>query len=215
MSIGTKLVAVMEACRFMPQDGYNTFQKYKYTTAAGMFAKINEAFASQGLFTQAEMTLLELREVTSAKGSVDKHAAVSAKIIVTDSETGETVTFTGLGSGQDAGDKSIMKAQTAALKYAYIGGLCIAMSDDPEADSPQQNGYQQNGYQQPPTKTPLNNNSWVTNNSKYAPAGKCDVCGRPITQKVLDYSMNKYGKALCMEHQKQAQNQAEEDVPFD
>lgn len=50
-----------------------------------------------------------------------------------DDSQGE-VTFEGLGSGQDAGDKAVMKANTAALKYAYIGGLNIAMSDDPEQD---------------------------------------------------------------------------------
>jgi len=26
-------------------------------------------------------------------------------------------------------------SNTAAIKYAYVGGLCIAMSDDPEADT--------------------------------------------------------------------------------
>ncbi|MBE8950736.1 MAG: ERF family protein [Quinella sp. 3Q1] len=135
MAIGKKLVAVMAACRYMPQDGYNSFQKYKYTTAAGMFAKINEAMTEQGLFVQVESTLIELRDVTTSKGNAEKHAVVSAKVTITEADTGETVTFTGLGSGQDGGDKSVMKAQTAALKYAYIGGLCIAMSDDPESDT--------------------------------------------------------------------------------
>lgn len=135
MAIGKKLVAVMAACRYMPQDGYNSFQKYKYTTAAGMFAKINEAMTEQGLFVQVESTLIELRDVTTSKGNAEKHAVVSAKVIITEADTGETVTFTGLSSGQDGGDKSVMKAQTAALKYAYIGGLCIAMSDDPESDT--------------------------------------------------------------------------------
>ncbi|MBR6887014.1 MAG: ERF family protein [Selenomonadaceae bacterium] len=183
MAIGKKLVAVMAACRYMPQDGYNSFQKYKYTTAAGMFAKINEAMTAEGLFTQVESTLLELRDVTTSKGNAEKHAVVSVKVTITDSETGESVTFTGLGSGQDAGDKSIMKAQTAALKYAYIGGLCIAMSDDPESDSG-------NTYQPPPK---LNGNELVD---------KCAGCGKGINQKVSEYSAKKYGKPLCMDCQK-------------
>ncbi|MBQ3337553.1 MAG: ERF family protein, partial [Selenomonadaceae bacterium] len=106
MSIGQKMVAVMESCRYMPQDGYNSFQKYKYTTAAGMFAKINEALTEQNLFTQVELTLLEMRDATTSKGNAEKHAVVSAKITITDAETGEQVTFTGLGSGQDGGDKA-------------------------------------------------------------------------------------------------------------
>ena len=187
MSIGQKMVAVMESCRYMPQDGYNSFQKYKYTTAAGMFAKINEALTEQNLFTQVELTLLEMRDATTSKGNAEKHAVVSAKITITDAETGETVTFTGLGSGQDGGDKAVMKAQTAALKYAYIGGLCIAMSDDPESDT--------NTTYQPPPKSNgnANGNEFVD---------KCAGCGKGITQKVSEFSAKKFGKPLCMDCQK-------------
>ena len=185
MSIGQKMVAVMESCRYMPQDGYNSFQKYKYTTAAGMFAKINEALTEQNLFTQVELTLLEMRDATTSKGNAEKHAVVSAKITITDAETGETVTFTGLGSGQDGGDKAVMKAQTAALKYAYIGGLCIAMSDDPESDT--------NTTYQPPPKSNGNGNEFVD---------KCAGCGKGITQKVSEFSTKKFGKPLCMDCQK-------------
>lgn len=187
MSIGQKMVAVMESCRYMPQDGYNSFQKYKYTTAAGMFAKINEALTEQNLFTQVELTLLEMREATTSKGNAEKHAVVSAKITITDAETGEQVTFTSLGSGQDGGDKAVMKANTAALKYAYIGGLCLAMSDDPESDT--------NTTYQPPPKSNgnANGNEFVD---------KCAGCGKGITQKVSEFSAKKFGKPLCMDCQK-------------
>lgn len=187
MKIGEKITAVMEACRHMPKDAENSFQHYRYTTAAGMFARINEAMTSQGLYTQVEMTLLDLRDVTTSKGNSEKHAVVSAKITVTDSETGESVTFTGLGSGQDAGDKAIMKGNTAALKYAYIGGLCIAMSDDPESDSG-------NTYQPPAPKKSNGNGDIV---------GKCDKCGKAVTAKVADYSQKKFGKRLCYDCQKE------------
>lgn len=33
----------------------------------------------------------------------------------------------------------------------------------------------------------------------------CSKCGAPVTQKVASYSQSKYGKILCMEHQKEAQ----------
>ena len=185
MSIGTKITAVMDICRYMPKDAENTFQHYRYTTAAGMFARINEAMVSQGLFTQVELTLLDMRDVTNAKGNTEKHATVSAKILVTDSETGEQATFMGLGSGQDAGDKSVMKANTAALKYAYIGGLCIAMSDTG------------NTYQ--PTPPPKSNGDIV---------GKCEKCGKGVTAKVADFSKKKFGKRLCYNCQPKADTNA-------
>lgn len=196
------MVNVMEACRNMPQDGYNSYQNYKYTTAAGMFAKINEALTEQGLFTQVESTLIDLRDVTTSKGNAEKHAVVKVKITVTDSETGETVVFEGLGSGQDAGDKAVMKSNTAALKYAYIGGLCIAMSDDPESGT--------NTTYQPPRKSeskPSGNGSAIVD--------KCANCGKGITQKVADFSTKNFGKPLCMDCQKKGNtNETKITVPF-
>ena len=32
---------------------------------------------------------------------------------------------------------------------------------------------------------------------------KCETCGKPVTQKVASYAQSKYGKILCMEHQKE------------
>lgn len=196
MSLGTKLTAVSSACRYMPKDGYNSFQKYKYTTAAGVLAKVNEALTDQGLYTSTKMELVDLREVQTSKGNAEKHAVVKVTITIRDSSNPEeTVIFEGLGSGQDAGDKAIMKANTAAIKYAYIGGLNIAMSDDPEEDS-NTDAYQ--NYAPPAKPTPTkpsngNNNDIV---------GKCEKCGKAVSGKVAEYSQKKFGKRLCYECQK-------------
>ena len=39
-----------------------------------------------------------------------------------------------MGQGTDKGDKAVMKANTAALKYALAGIFLISWGDDPEAD---------------------------------------------------------------------------------
>lgn len=192
MGIGAKLVAVMEECRYMPKDGRNEFQRYDYTTAAGMFAKINAAFTEQKLFTATELTLLDMRDATNTKGGTEKHAVVSAKITVTDADSGEQVFFTGIGSGQDNGDKAVMKANTAALKYAYIGGLCIAMADDPENVST-------SSYQPTKNFSPKHNDS---KSSGKEFVDKCEECHKGITQAVADFSKKKFGKPLCYDCQK-------------
>ena len=90
-------------------------------------------------------------------------------------------------------------SQTAALKYAYIGGLCIAMSDDPESDT-------NTTYQPPPKKVeskPSNGSSIVD---------KCDDCGDGVTQKVADYSTKRFGKPLCMSCQEKRKQRVE--IPF-
>lgn len=191
MSIGSKLIAVMDACQFVKKDGHNGFQHYGYTTAAGLFAKVNAELVKQGLFTQSDVSLLESRDVTSAKGNPEKYAVVQAKITVTDFESGESVTFSAPGSGQDVGDKAVMKAVTAATKYAYVTGLCIAMGDDPE------NLSNTNSY-----STPIKNSAPAQQKSNGSFADKCSACGKDINQKILDYSKKKFGKPLCYDCQK-------------
>lgn len=56
-------------------------------------------------------------------------------VTLVDMESGETFSLVGLGSGQDSGDKAVMKAQTASMKYAYLLSLAISTGDDPEADA--------------------------------------------------------------------------------
>ena len=200
MSIGSKLTAVMDACQYISKDGRNDFQRYDYTTAAGLFAKVNAELVKQGLFTQSEVTLLESRDVTTSKGNSEKYAVVQAKITVTDSESGDSVILSAPGSGQDVGDKAVMKAVTAATKYAYITGLCIAMGDDPEND------LNTLAYSAPIKNQPASSNG----NGNYV--DKCSKCGKGINQKTLDYSKNKFGKPLCYDCQQKAKGNAETDA---
>ena len=202
MAIGAKLIKVMEACRYMEQDGRNDFQKYDYTKAAPMFGKINAAFVANGLFTKSSFELVESRDVTTSSNKTEKYVIMKATITVSDADDPkEFVTYEGYGSGQDVGDKAIMKSETAALKYAYVSGLCIAMADDPE-DNQGTEAYQPSARQQqraqprpanpPPRQSPPPNQGDI----------HCEKCGKAITAKVADYSQSKFGKRLCMDCQK-------------
>lgn len=103
----------------------------------------------------------------------------------------------GFGSGQDAGDKAIMKAQTAAIKYAYMMSLCIATGDDPEADSKTDEAALGKATVQ--KQVVKQKGSQGNQEMKLI----CDCCGANISEKVMQYSMKNFGRALCMDCQKQ------------
>ena len=147
-----------------------------------------------GIASVATPNLLQFQDVTTAKGNTEHLAIVEITVTLTDSESGETLTLKGLGSGQDAGDKAIMKAQTAALKYCYLLSLAIATGDDPEADTSTDES----------TATPTAP-STVKNPARNALV--CHDCGAEISQKVADFSKSKFGKFLCFNCQK-SQNAA-------
>ena len=119
--IAKKFVEVMRDCSHVAKNGTNDYHKYKYVTAADVLEKVNASLTKHGLASVVTPNLLSLQQVTTAKGNVEQLATVEVSVTLIDAESGESLTLKGLGSGQDPSDKSVAKAQTMALKYAYLG----------------------------------------------------------------------------------------------
>ena len=204
-NIAAKLVKVMQECSFVPKNGTNSYHNYKYATAEDVLSTVNKSLAKYGIACIVIPTLESNIDVVNQKGNIEHLATVSVHIQLIDSESGESVDLFGMGSGQDAADKAVMKAQTAAIKYAFMLSLCIATGDDPEADAamdernygaPQNQSYQKPvNYHNP--APPANQNHGNDENGAV-----CVACGKEITPKVLQYSLARYKRPLCMECQK-------------
>lgn len=196
--IAKKLVNVMIECGHIAKNGLNSYHQYKYATAEDVLLKVNTALTKNKIASVVIPEIASMVDVTNLKGNTEHLVTVNVQIKLIDSESGEYVDLFGIGSGQDAGDKAVMKAQTAAIKYAYMMSLCIATGDDPEAD----------------TKTDENSSignkgSKVVNNVKKISTIRksitvCANCGEEITSdRVVQFSMARYNKPLCMDCQKQ------------
>lgn len=196
--IAKKLVNVMIECGHIAKNGLNSYHQYKYATAEDVLLKVNSALTKNKIASVVIPEIASMVDVINLKGNTEHLVTVNVQIKLIDSESGECVDLFGIGSGQDAGDKAVMKAQTAAIKYAYMMSLCIATGDDPEAD----------------TKTDENSSignkgSKIVNNVKKISTIKksitvCANCGEEITSdRVVQFSMARYNKPLCMDCQKQ------------
>lgn len=197
--IAKKLVNVMNECSHIAKNGLNSYHQYKYATAEDVLLKVNEALTKNKIASVVIPEVASMVDVTNLKRNTEHLVTVNVQIKLIDSESGESVDFFGIGSGQDAGDKAVMKAQTAAIKYAYMLSLCIATGDDPEADSKTDEnsavGNKGTKITRIETKTPKIpvENTIV-----------CANCGEEIkSERVIQYSIGKYHKPLCMNCQKQ------------
>ena len=190
--IAKKFVEVMRDCSHVAKNGTNDFHKYKYATATDVLEKVNASLTKHGIASVVATNLLSTKEVTTTKGNIEQLVTVEVTVTLIDSESGESLTLKGLGSGQDAGDKAVAKSQTMAIKYAYLNSLAIATSDDPEADQ------HTDEVTQPPA--PVRN--------KNPPPLTCHDCGANITQRVADFSKNKFGRFLCYDCQRAQQSVA-------
>ena len=129
-----KLVNIMAEVSHVAKNGTNDFHHYKYATASDVLEKVNETLCKYGIASLAQAKLISMENVVNAKGNQEHLATVMVSIKLVDTESGESVIISGLGNGQDSGDKAVMKANTAAIKYAYLMTFNISTGDDPEAD---------------------------------------------------------------------------------
>lgn len=123
------LAAVGQAVGFIAFDKKNDAQGYKYASAAAVLEKVNEALFSRGISVQPAVTIIS--QERTPKGAL----LVTVGLKLTLTRGAQYRTFEGIGSGSDHGDKAVMKALTAAHKYAYALAFAISWGDDPEADS--------------------------------------------------------------------------------
>ena len=205
-NIAKKLVAVMAECAYVAKNGLNSFHKYKYATAEDVLQKVNEALTKNKIASTVVPELIEFTDVTNLIGNTEHLATVKVEITLIDSDSGDEIKIYGIGSGQDAGDKAVMKAQTAATKYAYMLSFCIATGDDPEADvKTDENNYLEAQSVLTKQKAAVNKAKVKAKSSQIDNEITCAGCGEVIaSDRVIEYSVAKFGHPLCMNCQKQA-----------
>ena len=190
-AIAGKLVQVMAECSQVRKNGLNDFHHYKYATSADVLEKVNAALVKFKIASIVTPEVLQSSEVQNSKGNLEQRVTVRITVTLLDADSGESVQLVGLGSGQDGGDKAVMKAQTAAIKYAFLMGLAISTNDDPEADSRTDEGMSN-------TLGPAKSGG----GGSASKAARCTDCEIPITPGVEKVSVNKFGRPLCMKCQK-------------
>ena len=189
-NIAAKMVNIMADCAYVQKNGINSFHGYKFATASDVLEKVNASLVKHNVCSVVNAELIDMVDTTNPSGKTEHLATVKTTVTLIDVDSGETLTCVGLGSGADVGDKAIMKAQTASLKYAYLMSLSIATGDDPEID----------------ITTDIRNSPPLTPISKLHVQDEGDIvcsdCGSQLTKGVLKVSVSKYGRPLCMKCQR-------------
>lgn len=224
-NIARKMVLIANDMKYVQKGGFNDFHKYNYVSASDISKLANQSLVKHRVATFVNHEVISIETITNNKGKQERLATVKANVTFVDSDSGEMFTSSGLGSGQDAGDKAVMKAQTAALKYVFLQAFNIESGDrseNPEYDvrvdersgaTPRKYGETPNRPEIPeepnvPRKVQQNNvvrmedkNPSNHQINTIGFAGKCSCCGATITDKVEDYSMRRHGRPLCIKCQ--------------
>lgn len=133
--IHAKLVAVSTAVSGVPRRGWNIGQKYAYLRGEDVLDAVRKEFIVLGIATTFNVDRVEhTPRGDESRGSF--LTTVWGTLTLVDTESGETLTLSGAGTGSDNGDKGLYKALSGCAKYILLKTFLIpADDDDPENDS--------------------------------------------------------------------------------
>ena len=194
MNIYEKLAAIQSEL-YVPKNQRNNFGGFNYRSCEDILQKATPLCKKYNtvLILSDELVNMGDRYYVKAKAElIDLEPSASQAFIPTIEVTAyarEELEKKGMDQSQVTGASS-----SYARKYALNGLFCIDDAQDSDAtntgDKPKA-----------PVKAPAQPKPQPTR----APdpgSDKCEVCGKPINEKVRSYSMSKFGKALCMDCQK-------------
>jgi len=127
----------MSAISYIQKDKVNDFHRYKYASEEAIKKALHKEFVTQGIMFFVDI-LNERRDVvqlTSKTGTRETAiTTIGVKYTFVDVESGEEITGTFYGVGEDSGDKGLFKSITGAIKYILTTTFLIPTGNDPEKE---------------------------------------------------------------------------------
>jgi len=131
--LAAAIAAVMGSFRGVEKSGVNTFHRYKYASDADLLWTLKPALAANGLAViLLDFTIVREAEVKTKNGAAERLVDLAVRYRLAH-KSGQWITISAPGSGQDPGDKALYKAMTGAFKYALRQTFAVPTGDDPEA----------------------------------------------------------------------------------
>ena len=125
--IAKALLQVTSEVNEVKKTGYNDHFKYKFASDQDVLNAVRSACTNAGLhLIPVKQDIINIREIGN-KLLYDISAHYQILHI-----SGESITFSVLGSGIDTQDKALPKALTMCLKYAYIQLFSLPRGHDPD-----------------------------------------------------------------------------------
>ena len=197
--ITDKLIAIQQALK-APKGQYNSFGGYNYRSCEDILEAVKPILAKEKVALTISDEIVEVGGRIYVKATATLHDPSDANIIArTSAYAREEESKKGMDAAQLTGATS-----SYARKYA-LNGL-FAIDDNKDADATNTHGKAEPKKEYPAEpkapktapETPRTANFFDEEDD----GPFCSDCGARISDKVKAFSVKKYGRALCMDCQK-------------
>jgi hypothetical protein len=131
-SLVGKLAAIIGAIGPRRPQGTNKFHKYDYFSDEQISEIFQKPLAEAGIIIVPQVRSYEITPNSTQKGDQTFLTTILVDYLITDGV--ESLTATGIGQGDDPGDKGANKAMTGAMKFMLLKLAQIGAASDAEAD---------------------------------------------------------------------------------
>jgi hypothetical protein len=195
-SIAKKLALISKEIGGLPKNGWNDHFQYAFIEESAIEDALREKLQAVGLFVFTAPSEITKREVIEKHSKQGTKTSILTDVRVTclfvDSESGEWIALTGVGTGEDSSDKGTPKAITGAVKYILMKSLRLSTDSDPDRDSEA-------------AKHTGKSNSRTPSQQSIPPCGDCGGVIRPAKlngkdqgpQVIASVTKEKFGKSIC------------------
>lgn len=123
--LATKLLSILDTMGGVPKKGHNKHQNYYYMREVDVMEALKEQLIKNKIIM---LTSSKFVDIQKKEGNAKTEFVTTVETTHTflDTETGETLPITSVGSGYDSSDKGASKAITASFKYAIMKTFMIS-----------------------------------------------------------------------------------------
>lgn len=134
--VTAKLVDIMKELKYLQKEGrvQSGRTSYKYVGEAQLKAALQPLLAKHRLLVVPNCIGSESFQTPTRNGGQMNNFLGTYVVRIIDADSGEVLELQQVGHGQDTGDKAPLKAQTVAVRHAFMTMLMIPTGDDPERD---------------------------------------------------------------------------------
>jgi hypothetical protein len=176
----SKISDLMQECSYIQKRGYNSFNNYYYATEADVAEKVSPGLSKRKLVMIPNVMEKDVVDHMTRNNKREYIATIKMSFVLLDGESGESLSFTMAGQGQDPGDKSIFKAISGTQKYAILKLLQIETGLDPENEAGlDHENKNKNGSQSSQNGPGQNRGSNTPANGKNSNTGKTEQTQKP------------------------------------
>jgi len=123
--LATKLLSILDTMGGVPKKGYNKHQNYHYMREVDVMEALKEQLIKNKIIMLTSSKFVDIQK-KDGKDKTEFVTTVETTHTFFDTETGETLPITSVGSGYDSSDKGASKAITASFKYAIMKTFMIS-----------------------------------------------------------------------------------------